>query len=117
MDPGSEKIRGQVDISSLFKWNNRKENFSWAFELGTLGLNYINPFLHTGVSAMFYDNNWSMQIGASFTAMFNEIFSERAYTVGRLDKRSHYTLDENKYYSSRYYQSALHPEIQIQYSF
>lgn len=117
MDPGDEKRRGQVDVSSLFKWNEPKENFSWAFELGVLGLNYVSPFLHTGVSAMFYDDNWSMQVGASFTAMFNELLSARAYQVGRLDERSHYSSSENQYYTYRYYQSAVHPEIQIQYSF
>lgn len=117
MDPGDEKRRGQIDISSLFKWADPQDNFSWAFELGALGVNYVSPFLHTGVSAMFYDENWSMQIGASFTAMFNELLSARAYQVGRLDDRAHYSSDENRYYSSRYYQSAVHPEIQIQYSF
>jgi hypothetical protein len=117
MDPGDEKRRGQIDISSLIKWDEPKENFSWAFEMGVLGLNYVSPFLHTGASIMFYDENWSMQIGASFTAMFNELLSARAYQVGRLDDRAHYSSTENQYYSYRYYQSAVHPEIQIQYSF
>ena len=116
MDPGDDSIRDQIDVSTLVKMPVEDE-VSVALEGGLLGANYKSPFAHIGASFVFQKPQWLIQVGASYTAPLNEIGRPSSFEVGRMDKRVHYSQIAGQYYTERYLQVAVHPEIQLQFNF
>jgi hypothetical protein len=116
MDPGDDSIRDQIDLSTLVKVHV-EDNVSLAFEGGLLGANYKNPYAHMGASLVVQDSDWLLQVGASYTAPLAELGQPSAFEVGRMDQRVHYSEIARQYYTERYLQVAVHPEIQIQFNF
>lgn len=116
MDPGSDAIRGQIDGTTLTKLRLAKD-FQAGIEVGVLGANYIEPYLHLGGSISYLNSNWLLQVGASYTIQFSEIGDKSGWTPGRFDERSHVSQSEGDFYYFRYLQTALHPEVQVQYYF
>lgn len=116
MDPGDDSIRDQIDLSTLFKMPV-EDDVSVALEGGLLGANYKNPFAHIGASFVFQQPQWLVQVGASYTAPVAELGRSSAFEVGRMDQRVHYSQIAGQYYTERYLQVAVHPEIQIQFNF
>jgi hypothetical protein len=116
MDPGDDNIRDQIDVSTLFKIPV-EDGVSLALEGGLLGANYKKPFAHMGASFVFQKPEWLVQVGASYTAPLDELGRSSAFEVGRMDQRLHYSQIADQYYTERYLQVALHPEIQIQFNF
>lgn len=116
MDPGDDSIRDQIDVSTLLKMPV-EDDVSVALEGGLLGANYKSPFAHIGASFVFQQPQWLVQVGASYTAPLNEIGRPSAFEVGRMDQRVHYSQIADQYYTERYLQVAVHPEIQIQFNF
>lgn len=116
MDPGDDSIRDQIDVTTLtsVRFN---ENWGVLLEFGGLGLNYIDPYMQSGMSFFYQGDNWFVQLGASYTAAFSELDEDSAWEPGRYDSRLHYSESQKTYYYYRYLQTALHPEIQIQFSF
>ncbi|MEN0060285.1 MAG: hypothetical protein AAGB31_15710 [Bdellovibrio sp.] len=117
MDPGSDDIRDQVDLTALAKIRLGASDFYWNFEAGGLGLNYIYPYLQVGSSLAYASSSWLVQVGASYTVRFSEAGQASGWRPGRYDTRQHYSETEEEYYYYRYLQTALHPEIQLQYFF
>lgn len=116
MDPGRDSLRGQVDLSTLTEVKVADSEMSWLFELGALGVNYAAPYLQVGSSLVYKDQSWLVQFGASYTVAFNEARYQTGWSPGRYDSRTHYTAD-GQAYRQRYLQTALHPEVQLQYFF
>lgn len=116
MDPGDDSIRDQIDISTLVKMPVEDE-VSVALEGGLLGANYKSPFAHIGASFVFQKPQWLIQVGASYTAPLAELGQSSAFEVGRMDQRVHYSQIAGQYYTERYLQVAVHPEIQLQFNF
>lgn len=116
MDPGRDSLRGQVDLSTLTEIKVKNSQMSWLFELGALGINYASPFLQIGSSLVYKDQSWLVQFGASYSVAFNEARYQSGWVPGRYDSRTHYTAD-GQAYRQRYLQTALHPEVQVQYFF
>lgn len=116
MDPGRDSLRGQVDVSTLTEVKLPDSELSWLFELGALGLNYAAPFLQIGSSLVYKDQSWLVQFGASYSVAFKEARYQSGWVPGRYDSRTHYTAD-GQAYRMRYLQTALHPEVQLQYFF
>jgi hypothetical protein len=117
MDPGDDNISDQWDASTLLKVPLGRSHLSWAFELGAIGLNYLSTFAHFGTSISYLNQDWLVQVGASYTAPFSELGKDSALEIGRYDNREHYSKSANEYYTERYLQVAVHPEVQVQYSF
>lgn len=115
MDPGDDKIRNQVDFTTLTKIPMSDE-WLFLFEFGGLGLNYLYPYMQAGASIAYKSPSWLVQLGASYTAQFAELNKSTAWSPGRYDSRAHTTENGQTYYF-RYLQTALHPEIQIQFFF
>lgn len=116
MDPGRDSLRGQVDLSTLTEVKMSDSELSWLFELGALGVNYAAPYLQLGGSLVYKDESWLVQFGASYSVAFNEAGYQSGWMPGRYDSRTHYTND-GQAYRQRYLQTALHPEVQLQYFF
>ncbi len=116
MDPGRDSLRGQVDVSTLTEFKIPDTEMSWLFELGALGLNYAAPYLQIGSSLVYKDQSWLVQFGASYSVAFNEARYQTGWAPGRYDSRTHTTSD-GQAYRQRYLQTALHPEVQVQYFF
>lgn len=116
MDPGTDSIRNQIDLTTLtkLKWNDQ---WGVLLEFGGLGLNYYYPYMQSGFSLIYQGTNWYTQLGFSYTAQFRELTYTSAWTPGRYDSRLHYSTTAQQYYFYRYLQTALHPEVQIQYYF
>jgi hypothetical protein len=117
MDPGSDDIRDQWDFSALTAVPIPGSDFLWNFEVGGLGLNYLQPYLQLGSSIAYKSESWLIQVGASYTARFNELSQSTAWSPGRYDSRVHYSESTGENYYFRYLQTALHPEIQLQFFF
>jgi hypothetical protein len=116
MDPGSDGIRGQVDLTTLTKfpfW----ESFSANIEFGGLGLNYIYPYAHGGLSLAYMSKSWLVDLGASYTVQFRELGQSTAWAPGRYDGRAHTSAIDGETFYFKYLQTALHPEVQFQYFF
>ncbi len=116
MDPGADSIRNQIDVTTLISDSFGKSPFHWAVEVGALGLNYIYPYFHGGLSLSYRSSSWLIQAGASYTAQFQELSQRSAWVPGRFDTRIHRSQSGQNYYF-RYLQTALHPEVQLQFSF
>lgn len=116
MDPGRDSIRGQMDLTTLTSIKIPDSDVKLLFEFGTLGLNYMYPYLQVGSSIAYADGDWLFQLGASYTVAWNEARYRSGWVPGRYDSRVHYTRD-GQAYSERYLQTAMHPEIQLQYLF
>lgn len=116
MDPGDDSIRNQIDASTLLKIPT-DDNVSFGLEAGILGLNYINPYTHLGASIRIHESSWMLQLGASYTVMAKEFGTSKALEIGRWDNRVHYSEVAQQYYSERYLQVAVHPEVQFQIYF
>lgn len=117
MDPGRDSIRGQIDVTTLTQIKIGDSDFHLLGELGALGVNYLQPYLQVGGSLAYLSDNWLIQLGASATLTFSEVFTSEGWMPGRYDGRPHYSESENRTYYYRYLQTALHPEIQLQYFF
>lgn len=116
MDPGDDSIRDQWDASTLWRFSADR-HVCFDVELGVLGMNYVKPFAHSGLSIGYQGENWMLQLGGSYTLALEELGSSSALQVGRYDQRVHYSESTKQYYTERYLQVAVHPEIQLQYSF
>jgi hypothetical protein len=116
MDPGDDGIRDQIDISTLVKFPI-DNGASLAVEGGLLGLNYVKPFAHMGASVAFQKQSWLVQLGASYTVPLEQLGTTGGMNIGQMDERVHYSEIAKKYYTERYLQIAVHPEIQVQYNF
>ncbi|MGZ3727560.1 MAG: hypothetical protein ACXWQQ_17455, partial [Pseudobdellovibrio sp.] len=116
MDPGSDDIRDQIDTSTLVKIPI-KDGLSLGLETGLLGLNYVKPYAHMGASLAIQKSDWLVQVGASYTVAVDELGTSAGTEIGRMDNRVHYSEIAHQYYTERYLQVAVHPEIQIQYNF
>jgi len=116
MDPGDDAIRGQVDFTQLTEFSLGDSHWKWAYECGVLGANYLYPYFHTGTSIAYARPSWLLQLGASYTIQFQEMFQASGWYPGRFDSRLHQTQDGQAYYF-RYLQTALHPEVQLQFYF
>ena len=117
MDPGTDTIREQIDLTALTSVRMGDSDFHWLFEFGGLGLNYWQPYMQLGSSIAYKSASWLVQLGASYTIQFSEINKKASWTPGRYDSRLHYSNTEGRYYYYRYLQTALHPEVQLQYFF
>lgn len=117
MDPGRDSIRGQIDVTTLTQIRLGSSAMHWLFELGGLGLNYEAPYLQVGTSLAYQGRTWLLQAGASATMQFSEAIYQSGWTPGRYDDREHWSKSENRSYWFRYLQTALHPEVQVQYYF
>ncbi len=116
MDPGDDAIRDQIDVSTLLKMPVESDA-NLSLEVGMLGVNFKEPYAHLGASVGFQKENWLVQLGASYTVPISILGSSEALDVGRMDQRVHYSETAKRYYTERYLQIAVHPEVQIQYSF
>lgn len=116
MDPGDDAIRDQVDFTTLTQIRIPHTQLQWLIELGLLGLNYQMPYLQIGTSLSHLSGNWLFQMGASFSVPMNEVTKKSGWQWGRYDDRLHHTKNGDAYIE-RYLQTALHPEVQIQYFF
>lgn len=117
MDPGRDSIRDQFDLTTLFKIPVLQEDVYCALEVGIVGANYEYPYGHFGASLSYLSASWLFQLGLSYTAQLRELGSTSAFEIGRFDSRIHYSDSEKQYYYFRYLQTAVHPEIQVQYNF
>lgn len=117
MDPGSDSIRGQLDATQLTAIRLSNPHYRLGLECGALGLNYISPYIHLGSSLTYMASRWLAQVGASYTIQFGEILKESGWHPGRFDSRLHSSQSDGQTYYFRYLQTALHPEIQLQYYF
>jgi hypothetical protein len=117
MDPGHDSIRGQVDMTTLTQVKLGATDFHVLGELGALGVNYLQPYLQIGASLAYLSESWLVQLGASATMPFSEAFTTTGWMPGRYDGRQHESQSENRTYYYRYLQTALHPEVQLQYYF
>lgn len=115
MDPGTDTIRHQIDFTMLTQVPLNDE-WNILFEFGGLGLNYLYPYMQMGASIAYKNASWLFQLGASYTGQFAELNKSTAWEIGRYDTRTHTTESGQEYYF-RYLQTAVHPEIQIQYFF
>lgn len=116
MDPGKDTIRDQVDLTSMTQIRIPDTNVQWLVELGVLGLNYELPYLQLGSSFSYLDKSWLIQMGASFSIPMRQAFQRSGWELGRYDDRLHYTAN-GEAYIERYLQSAIHPEVQVQFFF
>jgi hypothetical protein len=116
MDPGNDEIRDQIDVSTLMKFPVDTGS-SISVEGGLLGMNYVDPYAHMGASVTFQKQSWLVQLGASYTVPLKLLGTSDGTDVGRMDERVHYSEIAKKYYTERYLQIAVHPEIQVQYNF
>jgi len=97
---------------STFHEIDLEDSYSFGFEVGALGLNYLYPQLITGASFNYKGRKWQMQLGMSFTG------TPKAYISSE-------SIDNNKElygYTSQYKEKgkldfSAHPEIQLQYYF
>ena len=118
MDPGKDEIRDQIDATMLAALRlGPLSGFRLLLEGGALGLNYLYPYLQVGSSLAYASDSWLFQVGASATMQFREAMYASGWSPGRHDTRLHYSLSAGQYYTGRYLQTAVHPEIQIQYFF
>jgi hypothetical protein len=116
MDPGDDGIRDQVDVSTLLKIPV-EDGASISLEGGVIGVNFVEPYAHMGASVGFQNKGWLVQVGASYTVPVSLLGTADGMDVGRMDQRIHYSEIAKRYYTERYLQIAVHPEVQIQYSF
>lgn len=116
MDPGDDGIRDQVDISTLLKIPV-ESGASLSLEGGVLGANFVEPYVHMGASVSFQKQGWLVQLGASYTVPVSLLGTSEGMDVGRMDNRVHLSKTDGKFYRERYLQIAVHPEVQVQYSF
>jgi hypothetical protein len=117
MDPGSDSIRGQLDFTQLTEIKLANPHYRLGLEAGVLGVNYLYPYLHLGTSLTYLTPRWLVQVGASYTIQVRELFQESGWHPGRFDSRLHTSQSDGQIYYFRYLQTALHPEIQLQYYF
>jgi hypothetical protein len=117
MDPGNDAIRDQIDVTSLTVIDVGSDGAKLLLETGVLGLNYVDPYLQIGASLAFTSDSWLVQFGASATMQFQEAGYASGWSPGRHDTRLHYSQTAGKYYTGRYLQTAVHPEVQLQYFF
>jgi hypothetical protein len=117
MDPGRDDIRGQWDFTTLTNVPISNSDFSWNLEFGGLGLNYKAPYCHMGLSLGYASQSWLVTLGASYTAQFRELNQQSAWVPGRYDGRAHISQIDGATYYFRYLQTAMHPEVQVQYFF
>lgn len=116
MDPGDDSIRDQIDVSTLLRIRVT-DKLGFGLETGLIGLNYLTAYNHFGASFTVQEPNWMLQLGASYTVPTNELGTPAGSEVGRWDNRVHYSEVAKQYYTERYLQVAVHPEIQIQVYF
>lgn len=116
IDPGSDEIKGQVDATVLLE-HRTNENLRFNFESGILGLNAFVPSGHIGASAAWNSGLWLVQFGASATWMLPNTGSRMFEYLGSSEVRIHTAKDGQHYFGSRYHQTSIHPEVQIQYFF
>ena len=116
MDPGATNIPYQTDLTSLTKLNLTDKHYL-LFELGAVGLNDLYPYLQTGLSYGYQTSAWLFQLGASFTQQMHESFSASGWQFGRYSTRYLYSTVQGSFYSYQYLQTAVHPELQLQYFF
>lgn len=116
MDPGDDAIRDQIDVSTLVKIPV-EAGASISLEGGILGMNFVEPYAHLGASVGFQKKGWLVQVGASYTVPVSLLGTADGMDIGRMDNRVHYSEIAKRYYTERYLQIAVHPEIQVQYSF
>ncbi len=114
MDPGVDAIRGQIDVTALFE-NRLSERLRLNLEAGTLGLNFLQPYLHVGASIAIVFPRVLVQLGGSLSGRFAD-FGTSAFFTPAFDQRVHTSRDGQLYFS-RYLTSAIHPELQVQYFF
>lgn len=117
MDPGNDTIRGQVDATTLSALKLGETGFLINLEAGLLGANYNYPYLQLGTSLAFMSRLWLIQAGASATMQADEAGLTTGWLPGRYDSRLHVSSSKNKLYYYRYLQTAVHPEIQLQFFF
>lgn len=116
MDPGDDSIRDQIDVSTLLRVPV-SDKLGFNFETGLIGLNYLTAYNHFGASFAVSQPNWMLQLGASYTVPTTELGTAKGTEVGRWDDRVHYSEVARQYYTERYLQVAVHPEIQFQLYF
>jgi hypothetical protein len=116
MDSGADSIRGQFDITTLTRLTLENRSFLLGFEFGTVGVNYIYPYLHLGTSVSYIHGPWLVQAGFSYTIQWRELHDSKGLRPGRIDSR----IRKSPYDGQNYffpYETALHPEMQLQYFF
>jgi len=116
MDPGDDSIRDQIDVSTLIKIPV-EDGANVSLESGILGMNFKESYLHLGGSVGFQNKGWLVQVGASYTVPVGLLGTADAMDIGRMDQRVHYSEVADRYYTERYLQVAVHPEVQVQFSF
>jgi hypothetical protein len=117
MDPGKDSLRGQVDLTTLHTIKLSDSGFHFNLEAGLLGANYNYPYLQLGTSLAFISRLWLIQAGASATMQVDESGLATGWEPGRYDSRTHISASKHKLYYYRYLQTAVHPEIQLQFFF
>lgn len=101
----------QWNISSFHEYIV-EDSYSFGFELGALGLNYLYPQLITGLSFNFKGSFWQMQLGMSFTGTPSGYLSSKSVD----NNRALYNYTSQDKEKGRVDFSS-HPEIQLQYFF
>lgn len=114
-DPGTDKIRGQIDLTFLVE-KPLANHVQLNVEFGSLGLNDLEPYLHLGSSVSVIFSRWLVQLGGSLTTRFSSIGTDEFWDPGAFEQRVH-TSKEGQLYNGRYLVMGLHPEIQVQYFF
>ncbi len=116
MDAGSDSIRGQLDITTLTRLAIKDTPFSLGFEFGTVGVNYLYPYIHLGTSLVYSEGRWLIQAGFSYSIQWRELRENKGFRPGRIDSRIRRSPDDGQFYFYPY-ETALHPEMQLQYFF
>lgn len=116
MDAGSDAIRGQIDLTTLTRLQIDESDFSIGFEFGTVGLNYLYPYIHLGTSVLYKSGPWLLQVGFSYSIQWRELRESKGLRPGRIDSRVRQSPDDGQFYFFPY-ETALHPEMQLQYFF
>ena len=116
MDMGDNAIRGQLDLTSLTRIRIAESDFSLGLELGTVGMNYLYPYMHVGASVLYTWNSWLAQFGFSYTIQWREWRESKGLRPGRIDTRVRQSSSDGQFYYYPY-ETALHPEMQLQYFF
>lgn len=116
IDPGNDEIRSQVDATLLVE-HRFTQAFRFNFEAGFLGINAIVPSGHLGISTAWMAGAWLAQFGASATWKLPNTGPGMIENIGVSDVGFHTAKDGQYYYGGRYYESSIHPELQIQFFF
>lgn len=116
VDPGSDEIRGQLDATVLVE-HRFNQTLRFNFEAGFLGLTAIVPSGHVGISSAWAAGSWIAQLGASATWKLPNTGPGMIENIGVSDVGFHTAKDGQYYYGGRYYESSIHPELQIQFFF